>query len=158
MSFESLACRLAGGFACPIDDEALREAIQKSLPEVELGELDAIKELPGLVAAAAETLRKAWRSGIDLQARAGDHPRIASIAKLEEAVLGRLPSAMMRPSDLVSKGMERLHHVKTIFGPIRVVGPTGLVGPVGLLGTGDLSVVVGRVVGHASLVRAGHQW
>ncbi len=126
MSFESLACRLAGGFARSIDDEALRDSIQKSLPEVELGELDAIKELPGLVAAAAETLRKVWRSGIDLQARASDHPRIASIAKLEEAVLWRLPSAMMRPSDLVSKGMERIQHAETIFGSIRVVGITEL--------------------------------
>jgi hypothetical protein len=126
MTFEALACRLAGGFIRAIDDESLRDSIQKSLPEVELGELDAIKELPGLVDAAAGTLRKAWRSGIDLQAKASDHPRIASIAKLEGAVLGRLPSSMMKPADLVAKGMRRIQHAETIFGRIRIVGITEL--------------------------------
>ena len=37
-----------------------------------------------MVGAAVDTLRKAWRAGVDLQARAGEHPRIASIASLEE--------------------------------------------------------------------------
>lgn len=126
MTFEALACRLAGGFASPIDDEALRDAIQRSLPETDLGELDSIKELPGLVDAAAETLRKAWRSGVDLQARAADQPRIASIAKLEEAVLERLPASMLRPDDVVAKGMERIGLAGTLFGPIRIVGITEL--------------------------------
>lgn len=126
MTFESLACRLAGGFARAIDDESLKDAIHTALPEVKLGELDAIKELPGVVDAAAGTLRKAWRSGVDLQARASDHTRIASIAKLEEEVLSRLPSSMMRPVDLVSKAMERIHYAKTIFGPITIVGVTEL--------------------------------
>ena len=110
MTFEALACRLAGGFARPIDDESLREAIQKSLPEVDIGELEAIKDLPGLIDAAAGTLRKAWRAGIDLQVRALEHKRISSLAALEEAVLERLPVSMMRPVDLAEKGMARIHH------------------------------------------------
>ena len=79
-----------------------------------------------MVDAAAGTLRKAWRSGIDLQARAGDHPRIASIASLEEAVRERLPSSMMRPADLVEKAMGRMTHAPAIFGPVRIVGITEL--------------------------------
>src|SRR3546814_8198827 len=90
MTFEHLAARLAGGFSRPIDDESLRAAIQQALPETELGELDGIKQLPGMVEAAADTLHKAWRAGLNLAARAGDHPRLQSIARLAGAVLDRL--------------------------------------------------------------------
>ena len=75
MTFEQLAARLAGGLARPVDDDALREAITAVLPETALGELDGIKTLPGIVGAAADTLRKAWRAGVDLQARATEHRR-----------------------------------------------------------------------------------
>ena len=110
MTFEQLAARLAGGLAQPVDEDALREAITAVLPETALGELDGIKALPGMVGAAADTLRKAWRAGVDLQARAGEHARLQSIACLEAAVLEALPPAMMRPADLVAAGSARLEH------------------------------------------------
>ena len=78
MTFEQLAARLAGGLAQPVDDDALRVAISAVLPETDLGELEGIKTLPGMVSAAADTLRKAWRAGVDLQARAAEHPRLQS--------------------------------------------------------------------------------
>ncbi|MGK2742422.1 3'-5' exonuclease [Tepidicaulis sp. LMO-SS28] len=96
MTFEHLAARLAGGFSRPIDNESLRAAIQQALPETELGELDGIKQLPGMVDAAADTFHKAWRAGLNLAARAGDHPRIQSIARLEEAVLERLRPILLQ--------------------------------------------------------------
>ncbi len=126
MTFEHLAARLASGFSTPIDNESLRAAIQRALPEIELGELDGIKQLPGMVDAAADTLHKAWRAGLDLAARAGDHPRIQSIARLEEAVLERLPPSMMRPSDLVAASMQRLEHAPALLGPVEIVGITEL--------------------------------
>ena len=126
MTFEQLAVRLAGGLARPIDDDALHEAVKAVLPETALGELDDIKALPGMVSAAADTLRKAWRAGIDLQARAGEHPRLGSVAVLEAAVVQTLPLAMMRPADLVAAGRARLDHATTLFGPIEVVGITEL--------------------------------
>jgi RecB family exonuclease len=126
MSFEGLACRLAGGFVKAIDDDMLRDAVQKALPSVELGELDAIKSLPGMVAASAGTLRKAWRAGLDLQEEACRHARIASVAALETAVLERLPVSAMRPSDIAAVAMERLHLAETLFGTIRLVGITEL--------------------------------
>ena len=126
MSFEGLACRLAGGFVRAIDDDMLRDAVQKSLPSVELGELDAIKSLPGMVAAAAGTLRKAWRAGLDLQQEASRHPRIASVAALEAAVLERLPVSAKRPSDIADMAMQRLHLAEKLFGSIRFVGITEL--------------------------------
>ena len=126
MTFEHLAARLAGGLAQPVDDDALREAITAVLPETALGELDGIKGLPGMVGAAADTLRKAWRAGVDLQARAGEHPRLQSIASLEAAVVETLPPAMMRPADLVAAGRARLAHAPALFGPIEIVGITEL--------------------------------
>lgn len=126
MTFEQLAARLAGGVSRPVDDETLRATIQSVLPDVALGELDSLKPLPGMVGAATDTLRKVWRAGVDLQARGGEHPRIASIASLEEAVLAALPPAMMRPVDLVAAALQRLDHVAALFGPIEIVGITEL--------------------------------
>ena len=126
MSFEQLAVRLAGGLSRAVDDDSLREAIKSVLLETELGELEDIKALPGMVSAAADTLRKAWRGGVNLQARAADHPRLKSMAILEEAVLQALSPSMMRPGDLVSAGLQRLDHVATLFGSIDIVGITEL--------------------------------
>jgi len=122
IAFEQLAARLAGGFAQPIDAETLRDAIQRVLPDIDLGELDTIKLLPGMVGAAADTLHKVWRTGIDLSARAGDHPRIAAMATLEAAVLAVLPPAMLRPVDLASQALARIHHAPALFGDIHIQG------------------------------------
>ena len=126
LTFEALACRLAGGFTAPIDDETLRAAIQDVLPSTPLGEFEDIKGLPGMVAAASETLRKAWRSGLDLQAEAGKHGRIAAVAQLEAAILRRMPPSKLRPGDIAAKALTRLHLAETIFGTVRVVGLTEL--------------------------------
>jgi len=122
MAFEQLAARLAGGFIHAIGADTLRDAIQKALPDTDLGELDTIKLLPGMVGAAADTLHKVWRAGIDLSARAGDHPRLAAVTALEQAVLERLPSSMLRPVDLASQAMARLRHAPTLFGQIEILG------------------------------------
>ena len=126
MTFEQLAARLSGGLTRPVDDDALREAIAAVLPQTDLGELDGIKTLPGMVGAAADTLRKAWRAGLDLQARSDEHPRLGSIADLECAVVAALPPSMMRPADLVSTGLAQLDNAAALFGPIEIVGITEL--------------------------------
>lgn len=126
VSFEQLAVRLSGGFTRPIDDESLRSAIQAALPETPLGELDGIKLLPGMVDAAADTLHKVWRSGIDLAERAHEHPRLNSIARLEAAVLEQLPPGMMRPADLVAAALKRLVHAPAVLGSVEIVGITEL--------------------------------
>ena len=126
MTFEQLAARLAGGFSRPIDDETLRSLVQQALHETDIGELDRLKLLPGMVGAAVNTLQKAWRAGIDLQARASEHSRLASIAQLEHAVLAALPPAMMRPTDIVAAALLRLDHAEALFGPIEIVGITEL--------------------------------
>ncbi|AYG68165.1 PD-(D/E)XK nuclease family protein [Rhizobium sp. CCGE531] len=126
MSFEQAAVRLAGGFARPIDEESLRTAIQVVLPETSMGELESIKMLPGMIGAAADSLHKAWRAGIELAARAGDHPRLGAMAGLEAAVLAQLPDGMMRPVDIVGIASSRIAHAPAIFGDLEIVGLTEL--------------------------------
>ena len=72
-TMEQLAARLAGGFLQPIDDDALNVALAAALV-TPLGDLDAIKELPGFRRAAAAPLAQAWRAGVE-----GDivSPRVA---------------------------------------------------------------------------------
>jgi len=126
MSFEQAAVRLTGGFARPIDDESLRAAIQAVLPVTPMGELESIKALPGMIDAAADTLYKAWRAGIDLAAQAADHPRLGAIARLEAAVLDQLPPGMMRPLDIVATATARIAHASAVLGPMEIVGLTEL--------------------------------
>lgn len=126
MTFEQLAARMAGGLLRPVDDEALRTAVQDALPLTGLGELDALKALPGMVGALVDTLKKVWRAGVDLQARRDEHPRIAALAAMEVAVLGLLPPAMIRPADLVAAAMQRLQFAPNILGSLRIIGITEL--------------------------------
>ena len=126
LSFEQAAVRLAGGFVRPIDDESLRAAIQAALPITPMGELESIKALPGMIDAAADTLHKVWRAGIDLVAREADHPRLAAIARLEAAVLDQLPPGMMRPMDIVAAATARIGHAPAVLGPMEIVGLTEL--------------------------------
>lgn len=126
LTFEQMVARLAGGFACPVDNDALLSTVREALISTDLGALDEIKALPGMAHAAAETLRKAWRAGINLQARAAEHPRVASLASLEGAVLEHLPSRMLPPGALVSAAMDRIQFAGKIFGPIEIRGLTEL--------------------------------
>ncbi|CAD6559582.1 hypothetical protein LMG27952_06902 [Paraburkholderia hiiakae] len=126
MTIEQLAARLAGGFARPIDGESLRGALKAALRETQIGELDSIKLLPGMIDAAAQTLQKAWRAGIDLAARAQAHARLDAVAKLEGAALAQLPPGMMRPADLVAAATRRMAHAAAVLGRVEVAGQTDL--------------------------------
>lgn len=126
MTFEQLAARLAGGFSKPIDGDNLRLAIKEALPNTDMGELEQIKALPGMIGAAADTLQKAWLANIDLNTRASTHPRLAAISRLEAHVLKILPAGMLRPSDLVQDALVRLDKAPAIFGSVEVIGMTEL--------------------------------
>ncbi|MET3482768.1 hypothetical protein ABIC70_002283 [Methylobacterium sp. 1973] len=121
LSIETLVARLAGGFARPIDDETLRSTLKRVLPETELGELNPIKALPGMIDAAAETLRKAWSAAFDLQSADGGGGRIASVACLERAVVAALPPGILPPGDLTAAAAARIDHASEILGPIDFV-------------------------------------
>src|SRR5690606_29154841 len=91
MDIAPLAARLAGGFGSAVDPETLREVVANALTSTALDDLDRVKDLPGMVGAAAGTLTQAWNAALDLQGRAHEHPRIATMARLDEAVLRALP-------------------------------------------------------------------
>lgn len=128
MSINQLASRLSGGFSCLIDGPTLTESTREVLPDVNLDDLNKIKDLPGLADAAASSLQNAWNADIDLTAKfkSEKHPRLKVMARLETAVLDTLPKAMMRPAELVASARKRLAHSKELFGPIDMVGFTDL--------------------------------
>lgn len=126
---EQLAARLAGGFLQSIDPDELNTAVVAALA-TPLGELDAIKALPGFQRAAAATLAKAWRAGLDLareMASASDptaKARLDAMAALERGVLARRPKSHLRPRDLVAAAFPRVRLARTLFGRIGILGHT----------------------------------
>jgi hypothetical protein len=128
LPIEALAARLAGGFLQPIDSDALKAAVIKSLGQP-LGELDRIKQLPGFPRAAAATLSKAWAAGLNLTELASTAPpetasRLTGVAGLEAEVLRNLPPSMLRPADLVAAALQRTSHAGILFGRITIHGRT----------------------------------
>ena len=120
MTMGQLAARLAGGFLQPIDPDTLRDAVREALGAVDLGELEPIKNLPGMTRAAVSTLDKLWRAGIELSDET--HPRLRAIRKLEMEVLRRLPASMKRPKELVDLACDRMHYAEIVLGPIEIQG------------------------------------
>lgn len=120
------AARLAGGFAAPVDNESLRDAVAAALRTTPLGDLDAIRGLPGSVSAVAGTLRKVWLAGLDLDAYAAPTPaaaeRTATVGRLRTAVKAHLPPFLMTPDDLVGRALERLVHAPRVLGDVKVQG------------------------------------
>src|SRR4029077_19396275 len=128
LPIEGLAARLAGGFLQPIDPDALKAAVAKTL-SADLGDLDRIKELPGFPRAAAATLSKAWTAGLnlaELAATAGPEAasRLAAVARLDAEGVRHFPPSMSRPADLVSVALQRTSYARTLFGRIAVHGRT----------------------------------
>jgi hypothetical protein len=120
MTMAQLASRLAGGFLQPIDPDALRDAVRETLPTINLGELEPLRNLPGMVRAVVGTLDKLWRAGIDLSGET--HPRLQAIWTLETEVLRRLPPSMKRPKELVDLASARVAFAKIVLGPIKIHG------------------------------------
>ena len=120
LTMGQLAARLAGGLLRPIDPDDLKIAVRDSLAAMQLGELEPIKALPGMVRAAVGTLEKIWNAGIDLSREA--HPRLQALRKLEEEVLRRLPPSMKRPQDLVELSCARIGFAKAVLGPVEIHG------------------------------------
>ena len=120
LTMGQVAARLAGGLLRPIDPDDLKIAVREALASVQLGELEPIKELPGMVRAAAGTLDKVWSAGIDLSRE--KHPRLAALHKLEQEVLRWLPACMKRPQDLVALACARVEFAKAGIGPVEIHG------------------------------------
>jgi hypothetical protein len=120
LTMGQLAARLAGGLLRPVDPDDLKIAVRASLVSVRLGELEPIKDLPGMVRAAVGTLDKVWNAGIDLSRE--KHPRLQAIRSLEEEVLRRLPPSMKRPKELVELARAHIGYAKAVLGPVEIHG------------------------------------
>lgn len=120
MTMGQLAGRLAGGFLQPIDPENLQEAVRMALAGSSLVEFEAIKDLPGIVRVAANTLDKVWRADIDLSAAID--PRLMALRVLENETLRRLPPSMKRPKELVELACGRIRHAPAVIGPVEIHG------------------------------------
>lgn len=129
LTIDQMTARLAGGFLQPVDQEDFKAAVSEALQE-SLGELDAIKALPGFQRAACSSLEKAWSASLDLdeESQTAAEPeartRLAALALLEKGVLGRLPASQRRPADLVAEAIKHVKLAKAIFGEIEVHGWT----------------------------------
>ena len=125
-TIDQVAVRLAGGFLKTIDGESLASAtaeVIQATPKAALGDLASIADLPGLPTALASTLTKVWNADIDLAKCAAEQPevqRLVVLARLEAAVLQRLPPAMLRPADLVRRALDRLPLFTTILGEVEL--------------------------------------
>ena len=120
LTMGQMAARLAGGFIAPIDTGALQEAVRDALPETNLGELENIKILPGMVRAVVGTLEKVWQANIELSSHS--QPRLQALAALERNVLDRLPPYMKRPKDLVGLACARVSYADALLGPVAIRG------------------------------------
>ncbi|HET8701093.1 MAG TPA: hypothetical protein VFL97_05455, partial [Nitrococcus sp.] len=125
LSPEQIAARLAGGFLQTPKQGAVQEALHDVFADesVALGELEGIRRLPGMVRASARSLRRIWMSGHDLSALATrGGTRLQAMARLEQAVLSRLPGAMLRPQALAARALQRIDHAPRLLGPITLRG------------------------------------
>ena len=120
MTMGQLAGRLAGGFLQPIDFEKLQDAARAALETSNLGELDAIKDLPGMARAVVSTLDKVWRANIDLST--STNARLEALHALENEMLRRLPPSMKRPGELVEIARGRMRYAPAVIGPVEIHG------------------------------------
>ncbi len=125
MAIEHVAARLAGGMLQMIDILTLRQLVAEVVQDIDLGELNAIKTLPGFAKAAAASLMKFWMSGLEPQAIKASR-RMDAILQLEETVLERMPLHLKRPVDLRNLALERAHLGGRILGRITIKGMTDL--------------------------------
>jgi hypothetical protein len=125
MAFEHMVERLAGGFLRIVDRLTLREIVSACLEETDLGELEAVKSMPGMTSACADTLMTWWMSGLEYADYNGVI-RMEAIRSIDEAVTERMPAHLRKPADIVRIACSRAAHAPRIFGDITFVGMTDL--------------------------------
>lgn len=120
LTMGQLVARMAGGLLRPVDPDVLLETARDALSAVDMGELEPIKDLPGMPSAVAATFDKVWRA--DVRLSDSGHPRLAALARLEEEIVGRLPASMRRPFELVELASRRIELAKSVIGPVEIHG------------------------------------
>ncbi len=120
LTLPQLAARLAGGFLEEVASDLLQQLVREALDAGGFRSIGDLAGLPGTVRAVTTTLRKVWDAGLDLAARAQQHPRMADLAIIEERVREGLPASMLLPPDLVKEAHRRIWSAPSVLGPVSV--------------------------------------
>jgi hypothetical protein len=115
-----LASRLAGGFRRLADRETLSMAVASALRDGGFAELDAVRNLPGMVRAALQSLDRAWNADLDLDKLASTSARVSDLAMLQQRVSEVLPQGAMLPGQLRDAALERVGFAPKLFGCIEL--------------------------------------
>jgi hypothetical protein len=102
-----LAARLAGGFCRLVDREHLAPAIGAALAAGGFTDIERVRDLPGMVRAATQTLEQAWASDLNLDALADTSPRLSDLGLIQRRVRAALPAGAMLPQDLRAVALAR---------------------------------------------------
>jgi len=105
-----LAARLAGGFRRPARSRDVEPAIRLALDAPGLGELEAIRELPGMTRSVAWTLSAVWDADLSLSGMAHKNARLGDLA-----LSSALPAGVLTPPDLRDAAMARLEHAAALL-------------------------------------------
>ncbi|MYN45906.1 PD-(D/E)XK nuclease family protein [Pseudoduganella sp. FT93W] len=100
----------------------MQQTMRSCLPSLAIGELEAIRNLPGTPRALLATLGKCWRAGYDLQANAHANPRIESLAVVDTALRAGLPRSMLVPPDLAAAALARIALAPVLLGRVTLMG------------------------------------
>jgi hypothetical protein len=125
MAFEHMVERLAGGFLRIVDIMTLREVVKTCLEDADLGELDGLRDMPGMTTACADSLMAWWMSGLS-NSQFEQHSRLKAIFMLEEAVERNLPAHLKKPSDIVELACKRISVAPKVLGDVVFLGMTDL--------------------------------
>lgn len=116
-----LAARLAGGFVRPADAADIEQGVRQALDADGFQTLGRGRDLPGIVRAAAQSLRDLWDEGRSLAGVAAGNAQLADVALLEERVRASLPRGVLAPIDLRDAALARAHQA-FVLGSIALEG------------------------------------
>lgn len=115
-----LAARLAGGFIRPAMTADVEHAVRSALDAGGFDQIDAARDLPGFVRAAARSLAELWESGLTLDGKTLDNGQVADVAMLEERVRAALPAGVLTAVDLGNAALARVGHARAVLGAIEL--------------------------------------
>jgi hypothetical protein len=115
-----LASRLAGGFRRLADRETLSIAVASALRDGGFAELDAVRNLPGMVRAALQSLDRVWKADLNLDQLASTSARVSDLAMLQQRVSEVLPQGAMLPGQLRDAALKRVGFAPKLFGCIEL--------------------------------------
>lgn len=122
LTLSLMAARLAGGFVRPAAGADIEQALRDALDQGGFAALERARDLPGIVRAAASSLRALWQEGHSIADTPEDSAQLADLALLEARVRARLPDGVLCPVDLVSQALSRVTHAPEVLGAVELDG------------------------------------